>query len=113
MDLGNIESIPILHAILYDFVTYNPTIKSRPIISKLRLTQNKALRNISKAYRATVIKVLESKTFIPPLDVYLDQKAIDYTKRVGFLEREEYKAKVCREIRLRTRRTKRGRKSAK
>ena len=46
--------------------------KSRPIVLKLRLTQNKALRNISGAYKAIAIEVLKNETFIPPLDTYLD-----------------------------------------
>ena len=42
--------------------------------AKLTSIQNKCLRVVAGAYRATPVSVLESETYTPPLDIYLDAK---------------------------------------
>lgn len=39
--------------------------------AKLRTTQNKYLRIVAGAYKATPVRSLEKKTYIPPLDQYI------------------------------------------
>ena len=47
--------------------------KSAGRIAKLVMLQNKYLRSITRAYKVTNIRVLESKAGVIPLDLHLDQ----------------------------------------
>ena len=47
--------------------------KSAGPIAKLIMLQNRCLRSITGAYKATNIRVLEAETGVIPLDLYLDQ----------------------------------------
>src|SRR5436190_4314811 len=49
--------------------------------ARLRSVQNKCLRIVSGAYRATPISVLETETFTPPLDLYLDARLAQFRLR--------------------------------
>ena len=44
------------------------------LAAKLQLTQNKCLRVVAEAYKATPIRALEIETYTPPLDLYLDER---------------------------------------
>jgi hypothetical protein len=71
--------------------------------------QNKCLRIVSGAYRATPISVLEAETFIPPLDLYLDARLAQFRLRHKESGMEELVKNACLKIRnkLRGRRRRR------
>jgi len=48
---------------------------------KLAKIQNKCLRAIAGAYKATPTSVLETETFIPPLDLYLNERLANFRFR--------------------------------
>ena len=52
------------------------TNSARGLAAKLQPTQNKCLRVVAGAYRATLVRALETKTYIPPLDLYLDSRLV-------------------------------------
>ena len=43
------------------------------VCTKMAVTQNKCLRIVSGAYRATPIKALEVETAVPPIQLHLDR----------------------------------------
>lgn len=45
-------------------------------VTKLTILQNKCLRSIIGAYKATNIKVLQPESGVLPLDIYLDQAVL-------------------------------------
>jgi Reverse transcriptase (RNA-dependent DNA polymerase) len=55
-------------------IWYDPSTKSKTLLktAKAEVVQNKALRNIAGAYKATATEVVESEVFVPPLNLYLD-----------------------------------------
>jgi hypothetical protein len=54
---------------------HSPTVsKAKGVTAKLQLIQNKCLRTVAGAYRATPIAMLETETYTPPLDLYLDSR---------------------------------------
>jgi hypothetical protein len=66
--------------------------KPQGIARKLAGVQNKALRKVSGAYKATPIPRLEIETLVPPLNHYLDRLTANYLSRTRDLA-------VLREIR--------------
>jgi hypothetical protein len=56
--------------------------KTQGIAAKLEKIQNKCLRVVAGAYRATPIRSLETETFTPPLDLYLDSRLAAFLKRL-------------------------------
>jgi len=56
--------------------------KAKGVTAKLQLIQNKYLRTIAGAYRATPIAILETETYTPPLDLYLDSRVAAFQKRL-------------------------------
>jgi hypothetical protein len=65
-------------------IWHEPTSTSRAKgpAAKLATTQNKCLRIIVGAYKATLVRALETETFTPPLDLYLDGRAAAYQARI-------------------------------
>jgi hypothetical protein len=61
--------------------------------------QNKCLRIVSGAYRATPISVLETETFTPPLDLYLDAKLAQFRLRHKESGMEDLVKNTCLKIR--------------
>ena len=60
-----------------------PPLKSRGVIGKaLALTQNKALRRVAGAYKASPIKVLEADMGVPPLDLYIEARRAVFKRRL-------------------------------
>lgn len=63
--------------IAHDVVAwYTPSIiksSRKKVISKLRLIQGQTLRRITNAYKATFTKVLQVKTNVPLIDIYLEK----------------------------------------
>jgi hypothetical protein len=52
------------------------------VAAKLERIQNKCLRVVAGAYRATPIRSLEVETCTPPLDLYLDSQLATFQKRL-------------------------------
>ena len=48
----------------------------------LRKAQNKSLRIVAGAFKATPIRNLETETWVPPLDLYLNKRLADFEARL-------------------------------
>src|SRR6185437_10554809 len=56
---------------------------NQPKIAKgLQASQNKGLRKVLGAYKATPTRNLELKTFCPPLDLYFNKRLADFEARL-------------------------------
>ena len=69
---------------------------ARGLAAKLQPIQNKCLRAVAGAYKATPVRALETETYTPPLDLYLDGRLAAFrarlaTSQVGQLIQEAYK----------------------
>src|SRR3981189_3068506 len=62
--------------------TKRPNGKAQGLAAKLEKIQNKCLRVVAGAYRATPIRSLEVETCTPPLDLYLDSRLATFQKRL-------------------------------
>jgi hypothetical protein len=71
-------------------------------VTKLMSCQSKCLRIVAGAYKATPIEQLETETFIPPIDLYLDGRVEAYQKRIAGSLVEAQIQKACSWIRRRT-----------
>lgn len=49
---------------------------------RLRRIQNKCLRTVAGAFRATPIATLETETFVPPIDLYLDSRVAAFQRHL-------------------------------
>ena len=58
------------------------------IIKRMTVIQNQCLRKISRAYRVTLIEILEAETFIPSADLYL-QKLVKIKTLCNTEDREQ------------------------
>ena len=60
------------------------TVGGRPkgVVRSLAKAQNRSLRIVAGAYKATPIRHLESETFTPPLDLYLNKRLADFEQRL-------------------------------
>jgi len=56
--------------------------RPKGIATGLAKAQNRSLRIVAGAYKATPIRHLESETFTPPLDLYLNKRLADFEKRL-------------------------------
>ncbi len=74
---------------------------AKGIAAKLTGVQNRCLRVVSGAYKATPIAALETETYIPPLDLHLDAKLAKFRQRHKQSGMEELVAKSCRRIQTR------------
>ena len=81
--------------------------KAKGPVAKLISTQNKCLRAVAGAYRATPISVLEMETHTPPLDLFLDAKLAKFRLRHKQSGMEVLVSMACARIRskLQRRRT--------
>jgi hypothetical protein len=70
---------------------------------KLERLQNKALRSITGAYKATPTRALEAEAFVLPVPLFLLDNAKKYRDRTGFIDREKEKKEALLWIRKRTR----------
>ena len=52
------------------------------IAGSLRKEQTQCLRTVAGAYRATPVRALETETFIPPLDLYLNGRVAQFEGRI-------------------------------
>ena len=76
--------------------------KAKGVTAKLQLIQNKCLRTIAGAYRATPIATLETETYTPPLDLYLDSRAAAFQDRLQESPVYQQIQKACQVIVRRT-----------
>ena len=56
--------------------------KPRGIAASLSKAQNRSLRIVAGAYKATPIRSLETETWVPPLDLYLNKRLADFERRI-------------------------------
>jgi exonuclease III len=56
--------------------------KPRGIATSLTKAQNRSLRIVAGAYKATPIRSLETETWVPPLDLYLNKRVADFERRI-------------------------------
>ena len=57
--------------------------KPKGITASLYKAQNRSLRIVAGAYRATPIRSLETETWVPPLDLYLNKRLADFEARLA------------------------------
>ena len=57
--------------------------KPKGITAKLVKAQNRSLRIVAGAYKATPIRSLETETWVPPLDLYLNKRLADFEARLS------------------------------
>ena len=79
--------------------------KGKYTSQKLTVTQNKCLRMISGAFRATPIPVLEAETFVPPLNLHLDHLQAKARARLRNSGQEKIVNKECANVVQRLRAT--------
>jgi hypothetical protein len=77
---------------------------------KLCTIQNKCLRTIAGAYIATLIESLETETFVPPIDLYLDKRCARYRQRTHSTPVRRYIVEQCNIVQRRIQ-GKRGRRT--
>jgi hypothetical protein len=80
----------------------------RGLAAKLQPIQNRCLRTVAGAYRATPIRALETETHTPPLDLYLDRRLVAFRERLANSLVGQLILEACRVIQRRLR-NKRGR----
>ena len=71
---------------------------AKGIAAKLTGIQNKCLRVVSGAYKATPIAALETETYIPPLDLHLDAKLAKFCQCHKQSGMEVIVTRSCRRI---------------
>src|SRR3979411_2737943 len=84
---------------------------ARGLAAKLQLVQNKCLRVVAGAYKATPIRALETETHTPLLDLYLDGRLASFRDRLASSPLGQSSHDACRIIQRRLR-NKRGRRRA-
>ena len=62
---------------------------------KLEKVQNKCLRTVTGAYKATPIAVLEMETYTPPLDLYLNARLAKFCRQHKESGMKELVIKAC------------------
>ncbi len=81
--------------------------KVKGLAKKLGKYQNSCLRTIAGAYRATSVRQLETETFVPPLEVYLNRRMAAYHLRQEGSEVRKETRQICAKIRRQTQRRRR------
>ena len=69
--------------------------------------QNQSLRMIAGAFRATPIYALETETYTPPLNIYLDSHLAAFRKRLGAIKIKDIIERQCEKLRKRLQRRRR------
>ncbi len=87
------------------------TNSARGLAAKLQPTQNKCLRVVAGAYRATLVRALETETYIPPLDLYLDSRLAAFRDRLANSQVGQSIQRACKVIQQRLRNKKGRRRS--
>jgi len=77
----------IRSAIAYGAASFHvptqPEDKPKGITERLYKAQNRSLRIVAGAYKATPIRSLETETWVPPLDLYLNKRLADFEARLA------------------------------
>jgi hypothetical protein len=81
---------------------------ARGLAAKLLPIQNKCLRVVAGAYKATPIRALETETYTPPLDLYLDGRLAAFRDRLANSRVGQSIQEACKVIQRRLR-NKKGR----
>jgi hypothetical protein len=81
--------------------------------AKLVGIQNKCLRVVAGAYRATPIQTLEVKTHVPPIDLYFDSRLATFQNRLANSEVGQLIEKACSTIQARIRNRRRRKTTSK
>lgn len=93
----------------------------RGITRALAKAQNRSLRIVAGAFKSTPIRNLETETWVPPLDLYLNKRLADFEARLqqhaledgqeGTKTPDSIVHKACTKLfrRFKPRRSKRGR----
>ena len=55
---------------------------TKGIVKELGKAQNKSLRIVAGAFKATPIRNLETETWVPPLDLYFNKRLADFERRI-------------------------------
>ncbi|PQE16127.1 reverse transcriptase protein [Rutstroemia sp. NJR-2017a BBW] len=79
--------------------------KAKRVTARLQGIQNKCLRTIVGAYRATSISWLEVEKYIPPIDLYLNGRSKEESKIPRFRPSYKEPARIRERLRLNTRRS--------
>ncbi len=69
--------------------------------ARLEKVQNKCLRSVTGAYRATPVAVMETEAHTPPLSIHLDARVASFRRRHKGTGMEEVVTEACRKIRRR------------
>ena len=85
-----------------------PNKRAQGIAAQLQPIQNKCLRIVAGAYKATPIQSLEVETYTPPLDLYLDSRLAKFRERLAQSETGKVIQEACSTIRDRLKKRKRG-----
>ena len=81
------------------------------VAAKLGKIQNKCLRTVTGAYKATPTRTLEVEAYVPPMDLFLDSRIAAFQARLAGSKVEQFIDNTCRQIQARIR-NRRGRKAA-
>ena len=79
---------------------HTPGDSPKGVVKKLQSVQNRCLRVVAGAYKATAAKVLEVETNVPPLDLYLNSRVLAYANKIQkYNDAKACRVKACEEIR--------------
>jgi hypothetical protein len=76
---------------------------AKGLAAKLQPVQNKCLRVVAGAYKATPIRALETETHTPPLDLYLDSRLAAFRERLASSPVGQLIQEACKVIQRRLR----------
>jgi hypothetical protein len=105
--MSNLLPLAIWHSPTKDV---NGKGKGQGLAAKLQRTQNKCLRVVAGAYRATPTRTLEIETHVPPIDLYFDSRLAAFQDRLAGSEVGQLIQNTCLAIRARIR-NRRGRRA--
>lgn len=78
--------------------------KPRGIARDLATAQSRCLRVVAGAYRATPVRSLETETYVPPIDLYLNKRLADFEERLERTGKAELIRTACAAIATQLRR---------
>ncbi|TVY59574.1 putative RNA-directed DNA polymerase from transposon X-element, partial [Lachnellula suecica] len=99
-----IYSSVIRPAITYGAPTWHEPSKGKAIRVGLQAqkAQNRALRTVTGAFKATPIRALEVEAYVPPMDLYLHDKIANFQQRLDNSPVQQQIVDACKRIQRRT-----------
>ena len=91
----------VYRTVVWYTLTKGPKGKVQRLAAKLEKIQNKCLRVVAGAYRATPIRSLETETFTLLIDLYLDSRLAAFQKQLEDSEVGQIIENSCAWIRAR------------